>query len=265
MKLKDLAKPKEPPVPAGTHPCVCFGVVDLGDQLNKLGGRYQRKLRIMWEVADVKDSEGKPRELSREFTATFDKRGALRPFLVGWLGIPDSDETLGELEVFDLIGVSGFMNVVLNETAEYSNIAGVIPFPPGYQSIQMVREPIKWDMEQWDDAAFKKLPEWIQERIKKSTQYQKDHPPKDVIDFAAAQSQAANSAPVAASVAAQASSGTVTPAAAQNATAANGAPSSAPAATGPATPTPINFADYAQPAPAAQPQSETTQGGGVPF
>ena len=58
MKLKDLAKPKEPPVPAGPHPCVCFGVVDLGDQLNKLGGRYQRKLRIMWEVADVKDSEG---------------------------------------------------------------------------------------------------------------------------------------------------------------------------------------------------------------
>ena len=185
MKLKTLIKPKEPPVPPGTHPCVCFGVVDFGDQLNKIANKYQRRIRFLWEVSDVMDSEGKPRELSREFTATFDKRGSLRGFLTGWLGIPDSEEALGELEVFNLIGVPGFMTVVLNETGEFSNITALSPLVAGYPAPQATRPPIRWDMEQWNDAVFNALPEWIQARIKLSTQYQKEHPPTTTIDFAA--------------------------------------------------------------------------------
>lgn len=204
MKLKTLIKPKEPPVPPGTHPCVCFGVVDFGDQLNKIANKYQRRIRFLWEVSDVMDSEGKPRELSREFTATFDKRGSLRGFLTGWLGITDSEEALGELEVFNLIGVPGFMTVVLNETGEFSNITALSPLVAGYPAPQATRPPIRWDMEQWNDAVFNTLPEWIQARIKLSTQYQKEHPPTTVVDFqanAAAQAQqpaapVAQSAPV---------------------------------------------------------------------
>ena len=38
------------------------------------------------------------------------------------------------------------------------------------------------DIDAWDDEVFNSLPGWIQERIKKSTQYQKLHVPTDPVD-----------------------------------------------------------------------------------
>ena len=40
-------------------------------------------------------------------------------------------------------------------------------------------------MDQWDDAVLEKLPEWIRDQIKKSTQYQKDHAPTDNVEVKA--------------------------------------------------------------------------------
>ena len=37
-------------------------------------------------------------------------------------------------------------------------------------------------MEKWDDDVFGKLPEWGQEKIKKSTQYQKNHAPETSVE-----------------------------------------------------------------------------------
>ena len=41
-------------------------------------------------------------------------------------------------------------------------------------------------MEQWNDEVFKELPEWIQDKIKKSTQYQTLHAPNTTIEVKAA-------------------------------------------------------------------------------
>ena len=282
MKLKTLIKPKEPPVPPGTHPCVCFGVVDFGDQLNKIANKYQRRIRFLWEVSDVMDSEGKPRELSREFTATFDKRGSLRGFLTGWLGIPDSEEALGELEVFNLIGVPGFMTVVLNETGEFSNITALSPLVAGYPAPQATRPPIRWDMEQWNDAVFNALPEWIQARIKLSTQYQKEHPPTTTIDFAAlsaAQAQQSAAPAVQPAQPVQQATPVAQPAQVvqQTAPIQQAAPQAQQSAyAAPAAPGAVNQQAYqipyqgaAQAAPVVQPQQQIVQqgatNGGVPF
>lgn len=37
-------------------------------------------------------------------------------------------------------------------------------------------------MDNWNDEVFKALPEWVQEKIKKSTQYKKEHTPTDSIE-----------------------------------------------------------------------------------
>jgi hypothetical protein len=37
-------------------------------------------------------------------------------------------------------------------------------------------------MEHWDDTVFQALPEWVQEKIKKSTQYQKEHAPDTTVE-----------------------------------------------------------------------------------
>lgn len=65
-----------------------------------------------------------------------------------------------------------------------------------YQLVPL-RFLIAFDIDRWDNEAFKSLPEWIQERIKKSTQYQKLHVPTDSVDVntnGAQQSKAAGGA-----------------------------------------------------------------------
>ena len=52
----------------------------------------------------------------------------------------------------------------------------------GYPVPQSNTKPIKWDMDHWDDAVFAELPEWVQEQIKKSTQYQKNHAPETSVE-----------------------------------------------------------------------------------
>ena len=71
------------------------------------------------------------------------------------------------------------LTVVLNDTGEYSNIDNIAPIPVGIPiNIPNPLSPlIRFDMDPWNQAAFEALPEWAQERIKKSTEYQKEHIP----------------------------------------------------------------------------------------
>ena len=67
--------------------------------------------------------------------------------------------------------------------AEYNKVTAVIALTVGLDEPKTDTERISFDMDQWDEEMFGKLPEWIQERIKKSTQYQQQHTPTDEIDF----------------------------------------------------------------------------------
>ena len=69
------------------------------------------------------------------------------------------------------------LQVVLNETKEYSNVANLMQLPKGMPAPTTKTAFISWNMEEWDNAVFETLPEWTKEQIKKSTQYQKEHAP----------------------------------------------------------------------------------------
>ncbi len=188
MKIKDRAKPKTPPVEPGVYIATCIGVVDLGEQYSEKFKNYANKVKFIWELVGETievDGEQKPRQLSKEFTFSISKKGSLRAFLGSWNGKEYGDEEFGEVDLFDQIGKACQLQVVLNETGEYANVANLMPLPRGVAAPSTNTKPIRWDMESWNDAAFGKLPEWIQEQIKKSTQYQKEHAPADSIQVTA--------------------------------------------------------------------------------
>jgi len=188
MKIKDRAKPKTPPVEPGVYIAICIGVVDLGEQYSEKFKNYANKVKFIWELAGETievDGEQKPRQLSKEFTFSISQKGSLRAFLGSWNGKEYGDEEFGEVDLFDQIGKACQLQVVLNETGEYANVANLMPLPRGVAAPATNTKPIRWDMESWDDAAFGELPEWIQEQIKKSAQYQKEHAPADSIQVAA--------------------------------------------------------------------------------
>ena len=184
MKIKDRAKPKTPPVEPGVYMAVCVGVVDLGEQYSEVYKNYSNKVQIVWalpgETIEV-DGKTEERQLSREFSIATKKTSKLRTFLSSWNSKNYSDEEFMELDLFDQVGKTCQLNVVLNDTGEYANVDSIMPIPKGFSAPTSKTAFFTWDMDNWDDSAFEKLPAWTQEQIKKSTQYQKDHPSTETI------------------------------------------------------------------------------------
>ena len=186
LKVKDRAKPKLPPVEPGVYLAVCVGVIDLGEQYSEKFKNYRNEVQFVWELAGETvevDGEQKPRQLSRTFSVAASKKSNLRGFLGGWNGVQYSDEQFQDLDLFGQAGRPCQLNVVLNDTGEYANVDSVIPLPKGMPAPQAVSPTILWNMVEWSDEKFSALPDWVQEKIKKSTQYQKDHTPTDSVDF----------------------------------------------------------------------------------
>lgn len=185
MKIKDRARPAIPPVPAGQYLAVCVGVYDLGEQYSEKYKNYSPKLMISFDIPSVTiEVEGKqePRQLSREFTISGKNNSNLRSFISSWNGVQYSDEAFGEFDPLTQVGKPAMINVLLNETGEYANIDTIMPLFPGLMP-PTTGTPLKvWDMDKWDDKAFSELPAWVQDKIKKSSQYQKEHAPTDVVE-----------------------------------------------------------------------------------
>lgn len=188
LKIKDRAKPKLPPVAPGVYLGICIGVIDLGKQYSEKFKNYRNEAQIIWELVGETvevDGEQKPRQLSRTFSMATSKKSNLRCFISSWNGIQYSDEQFQEFDLFDQVGKACQLNVVLNDTGEYANVDSVIPLAKGMPAPTTQTPPIYWTMDQWTDDGFAALPEWVQEKIKKSTQYQQMHAPTDAIDFPA--------------------------------------------------------------------------------
>ena len=189
MKIKDRAKPKVPPVEPGVYMAVCVGFIDLGEQYSEKFKSYSSKGMYVWELPGETveiDGEQKPRQLSKEFTISGSNKSHLRKFIESWNGKSYGDEEFMDFDLFDQVGKPCQLNVVLNETKEYANVDNLMPIPRGFPAPTTDTEQIRWDMDKWDDAVFEKLPEWIQDKIKKSTQYQKDHAPAETVEVKAA-------------------------------------------------------------------------------
>lgn len=185
MKIKDRAKPKTPPVEPGVYMAICIGCVDLGEQYNETFKNRSNKclyiFELIGETIEV-DGEMKPRQLSKEFAISSSSKSNLRKFIESWNGKSYTDDDFMELDLFDQIGKSCQINVVLNDTKEYANIDNLMPLPRGMAPFTTETPSVRWDMSAWDDEVFKTLPEWIQDKIKKSTEYATDHAPETSIE-----------------------------------------------------------------------------------
>lgn len=196
MKAGSRGKAKIPPVEPGVYPAVCVGVVDLGEQETQYKGktRYADKVKLIFELPTETvevDGEEKPRQLSRDFTLSSSPRSALRQFVSQWMGKGFSDDEFAEFELNGLLGRAGLLNVVHSEDGQYANIGGATAIPRGMQPPKSATPYITFDTEDWTEEAFAALPEYIQERLKKSTQYRSRHLPEEPVSVETAEAQAA--------------------------------------------------------------------------
>lgn len=188
MKVRSIAKPKIPQIAPGIYPAVCIGVIGLGEQYSELYKNYSNKVLFLFELPDELmqvDGEEKPRWASREFTGSRSKKSKLFEFIGSWNGKQYTTESFGEVDLFDQIGKPCQLQMVASESGEYTNIASAVQLPKGMTVERKQTDTYAFDANEWDDAVFESLPEWIREKIMRSTEYQKKHAPTDEVDIPA--------------------------------------------------------------------------------
>lgn len=199
MILGSRAKPAIPPVEPGTYFAVCIGDVDLGEQETTYNGKtkYVNQLQLIFELPGELievDGQLQPRWLSRRFGVSMSNRSNLRKFLETWNGKQFTDEAVKAFDTKKLLGKPAMLSVVLSEDGQYANIASAASLPKGVPAPEAKSEFLHFDVEHWDDDMFAKLPEYLQELIKNSTQYKAAHLPQDEVSLEAAEAAAAQAA-----------------------------------------------------------------------
>lgn len=188
MRIGSRAKAKVPPVEPGTYMALCVGIYDLGEQETEYNGktRYANQIQFTFEIPTLTieiDGEQKPRQLSRTFAVSTSKKSNLRAFLSSWAAKKFADDEFANFDTDTLLGKSAMIQVVLNESGEYANIDTIMQLPQGIPALKTVTPLLTFDMDNWDDKTFDALPEWVQEKIKNSTQYKSKHAPDEPVDF----------------------------------------------------------------------------------
>ena len=171
---------------------VCIGVVDLGTQYNDHFKRYADKMLLMFEIPTETvnvDGEEKPRWLSKEYTASLSEKSVLYKHLVSWRSKAFTDEELDDdgdgFDIKSMLGVPCMLSVLVKDSKDggsFNNIENISAVPKGISIPKTETELMAFDIDERDESVFEKLPEWIQNKVKKSTQYA-DNPPEDKVDF----------------------------------------------------------------------------------
>lgn len=165
--------------PEGVHRAVCVGVIDLGTQpgyefQGKMVAPHQ-KVMILWELVDEHTPEGVPYVVKGRYRNSLHENATLRAVLEQWRGRAFTETELKGFDLANLLGKPCQVNVVRNVKG-YADVASVVPFGKGMQPIKEVHNDTMYfavDDQDGPDWKFpENLPEWIQDEIKKSAEWQ---------------------------------------------------------------------------------------------
>ncbi len=168
-------------IPAGTLIGTCYQVLVMGTVPYFWEGKevLSCKIKLTFELPEelkvFKEGEGaKPFSISEDFGFTMGKKSKLRPFVEGILGVKFTDDEAYGFDVFELIGESCLLNITHTEKDGnvYANIKSAQPLLKSMKKPKMFNEALTFDVNDFDEEKFMKLPEWLQVKIKASREYE---------------------------------------------------------------------------------------------
>lgn len=176
------------PIPAGMHPAICYGVIDLGTQPAFGNFPAKRKVLFLFELpeerADFMREEKKvnlPRAISCTFTLSLHTKGNMRPALEGWRGREFTPQELDGFNVMQVIGANALLNVThktgtgKNAGRTFAEIKSINPLPKGMKKRQPENPLLQFSLDDFmpgnpitKPAA---MPDWIWARVVQSDEY----------------------------------------------------------------------------------------------
>jgi hypothetical protein len=178
--------------PEGNHLARCIRVIDLGTQTDAYNGKPKKYHRVMlgWELPDEKavfDEErgAEPFLVSKEYTLSLNERANLRHDLESWRGKGFSEAERKAFDISRVLGAVCMVNVIHRVSAKkrkYPSVTGITPVPKGMKDLvpKQVLPSIKYLIEDRGGGAFEVLPEFVQEKIKASEEWEADSTSDDL-------------------------------------------------------------------------------------
>ena len=175
-----------PPIPIGTHHAVIYGIVDEGTQYSEMFNKSSPKLRIMWELPNVRinvEKEGEPtkdlpRVTSKEYTLSLHKKSNYTSDCISLRGTGFSPEELKNgHNPHELMGINCLLSIVhtTKDDKTYANIGSIVPLPIGTETIEAESDEIYYDMDEHSFNFPENLHDWLVDIIKKSEEYKQYH------------------------------------------------------------------------------------------
>lgn len=164
--------------PAGTHVARCFGLIDMGTQIDSFEGRKKsaRKVSIRFELPmelqQNGEHEGQPFQLSKTYTLSLHKKAGLRAALESWRSRPFTEEELKGFDLRKVMGAPCMISVIHNENGK-ANISSVSAMVKGMQIPAQVNPSLYFslDPEEFSETAFEALGDWFKGKIADSPEY----------------------------------------------------------------------------------------------
>ena len=106
------------PAPPGTHPAICYAVVDLGTQTGEYQGEVtvRHQVWIAWEfpelMFEMEDGPPMPKTISIFLTLSLHDKSSMKPLLEGWRGKSFSDDEKEGFDIKNLLEKPCLINVI---------------------------------------------------------------------------------------------------------------------------------------------------------
>jgi len=165
--------------PEGNHVAVCCAVVDLGRHEETFENKpvgLRRKLRVVWEIIDEAQSDGKPFRITKTYTISMSEKASFRKDLESWRGQKFTEEELGTWEIRRILSVGCMLNILHSEPKDgkvYANVQTVARLPKGMKAPATSEPHIYFSLEpdEFDPLVFESLPNKWKEEIRKSPEF----------------------------------------------------------------------------------------------
>lgn len=169
-----------PILEADTYPARCISLIDIGEQMNEMSGNCRPEIILTFELPTEfieVEGEQKPRYMSSTFTNSLSERAKLRGMLEMWRGKAFTDDELKAFDLRNILGMPCMLSIVHRQAKNgktYANIGGISKLAKGMTIPDALSPLTEFDLDAPDALdKLETLPEWVQERIKKSPTYER--------------------------------------------------------------------------------------------
>jgi hypothetical protein len=174
-------------IPAGNYVARCYKMIELGTIQEEFKGvpKMQHKVWIEWELPNElkifnPEKGEQPLSKGKEYTLSLADKSNLRRDLNSWRGKDFTPQEADNFDITKLLGVPCMLNIIhasgkTNPEKKYDNISSISPLPKGFECPKQINETFVFEFENYDQAKFESLPQFLKDKIITSNEYKIIH------------------------------------------------------------------------------------------